>query len=121
MLTFLRCKRFQKEIKVPHERVRGEKEVNFMSVETLNKADFVAKIAADNQITKKVATEALDIVTTGIKEVLAENKTLRLTGFATFETTYQEEHERKLGFTGETVTVPAGYRHKAKLAEKLKK
>ncbi|MYV10548.1 HU family DNA-binding protein [Ligilactobacillus salivarius] len=92
-----------------------------MAVETLNKADFVAKIAADNQITKKVAAEALEIVISGVKDVLAENKTLRLTGFATFETVYQEEHDRKLGFTGETVTVPAGYRHKVKLAEKLKK
>ena len=81
-----------------------------MAVRTLNKADFVSKIAADNQITKKVAAEALEIVISGVKDVLAENKTL-----------HQEEHERKLGFTGETVTVPAGYRHKVKLAEKLKK
>lgn len=92
-----------------------------MNIESINKADFVAKLAEDNQITKKVAAEALDIVISGVKDVLAENKTLRLTGFATFETVYQEEHDRKLGFTGEVVTVPAGYRHKVKLAEKLKK
>lgn len=89
--------------------------------EVLGKKELVDLMAEKNGITKKTATEAIDYVVDGIKSVLAENKSVRLYGFATFISEYKEAHKRTLGFSGEEIEVPAGFRHKAKLSSKLVK
>lgn len=106
-------------VKIHTKRERERKSMT--EVKVLGKKDLVNMIAEDNAVTKKLAAESVDYVVEGIKKVLADNNTLRLAGFATFSSEYKEAHTRTLGFSGEEITVPAGFRHKAKLSATLVK
>lgn len=52
---------------------------------------------------------------------MKDNQSVNLVGFGKFESVYKEERTQVLGFSGETVTVPAHYAHKAKLSTNIAK
>ena len=85
----------------------------------INKQEFVARLADKGEITKKDAKAALELVIDGIKDVYAENSTLQLTGFGKFESVLVPEKTRVLGFSGEKVTTPEHYAHKAKISKSI--
>jgi len=85
----------------------------------INKQEFVARLADKGEITKKDAKAALELVIDGIKDVYAENSTLQLTGFGKFESVLVPEKTRVLGFSGETVTTPEHFAHKAKISKSI--
>ena len=51
----------------------------------MNKVELIAKIAETNEITKKKATESVDMVLSAIKDVMAEGENVKLSGFGSFE------------------------------------
>lgn len=87
--------------------------------EVLGKKELVAVIAEESNVTKKAAAEAVDMVTGGIRSVLATNRSVRLAGFGSFTAEFKEAHTRKNNLTGEMVDVPARYRYKAKLSKTI--
>ena len=87
----------------------------------LNKKDLINIIADQQGVTKKEAGHIIDAFTSGVKKVMKDNQSVNLVGFGKFESVYKEERTQVLGFSGETVTVPAHYAHKAKLSTNIVK
>lgn len=86
----------------------------------LNKKELVQKIAADNEITKVAAAEAVEMVTSAIAKTLAAGGSVKLAGFGQFTSKFVEAHERKNNLkAGEMVQVPAGYKFKAKISKTI--
>ena len=87
----------------------------------LNKKDLINIIADQQGVTKKEAGHIIDAFTSGVKKVMKDNQSVNLVGFGKFESVYKEERTQVLGFSGETVIVPAHYAHKAKLSTNIAK
>lgn len=85
----------------------------------LNKKDLINIIANQQESSKKEAAHIIDAFTKGIKAVMKENKSVSLVGFGKFTSEFKETKQRVLGFSGETIEVPAHYAHKAKLSHKI--
>lgn len=85
----------------------------------LNKQDFVAIIVEQQDTTKKEAAHIVDAFTKAVKTVMKDNKSVSLVGFGKFVSEYKEARTRVLGFSGETIEVPAHYAHKVKLSAKI--
>lgn len=85
----------------------------------LNKKNLVDIIAKQEGTSKKEAAHIIDAFTRGIKAVMKDNKSISLVGFGKFTSEFKEAKQRVLGFSGETVEVPAHYAHKAKLSKKI--
>ena len=73
----------------------------------MTKIELVDAIAKNGNMTKKAATEALDVVVNTIMTELGNKETIRLVGFGTFSTVEKEAHEARNPKTGEVVKVPA--------------
>ena len=85
----------------------------------MNKQDLIDIIAKQQDTTKKEAAHIIEAFQDGVKSIMKENKSLTLVGFAKFTSELKPEHTRVLGFSGETVTIPEHYVHKAKLSPKV--
>lgn len=94
---------------------RERKRENFM----LNKQDLVTIIAEQQETTKKDAASIVDAFIKGVKTVMKNNESVSLVGFGKFVSEYKEARKRVLGFSGETIEVPAHYAHKVKLSAKI--
>lgn len=85
----------------------------------LKKQDLVNVIADQQGITKKEAASVIGAFVSGVKKIMKDNESINLVGFGKFESVYKEERTQVLSFSGETVTIPAHYIHKAKLSKTI--
>ena len=73
----------------------------------MTKADLVAAVAADVQLTKKDADKAVNAVLENITKALAEGEKVALVGFGTFETKTRAARTGRNPRTKETIEIPA--------------
>ncbi len=73
----------------------------------MNKAELVAAIAANAELSKKDADKALAVAINTITDVLADGGKVQLVGFGTFETRQRAARKGKNPQTGAEVMIPA--------------
>jgi len=73
----------------------------------MNKADLVAKIAADNEISKAVAEGALNSMMDGVRNALKNEESVTLVGFGTFSVGKRAARTGRNPQTGKEIQIPA--------------
>jgi len=73
----------------------------------MNKGDLINKIAADANVTKAQATDALHAVIDGITATLKAGDKVTLVGFGTFSISKREARSGRNPQTGKTITIAA--------------
>ncbi len=73
----------------------------------MNKAELIAAIAANAEISKKDADKALAAAINTITDILADGGKVQLVGFGTFETRQRAARKGKNPQTGAEVMIPA--------------
>lgn len=73
----------------------------------MKKNELVAAIAAKENVSKKEADRALNIVLDAISDALVAGEKVSITGFGTFEVRERPERQGKNPATGEVMTIPA--------------
>jgi len=74
----------------------------------MTKAELVAKIAQQTNLTKSDSEKALNGCLDAIQESLTTDGKLTLTGFGTFSVAQRKERKGRNPQTGEEMTIPAG-------------
>ncbi len=87
---------------------------------TTTKADLVASIANAAGIKKTEAEKALEAVTSGIKDALANGSKVTLVGFGTFSVTQRAARTGRNPRTKEPINIPASNSVKFKPGTALK-
>ncbi len=86
----------------------------------LTKAELVAGVASDADISKSVAEKALDSVVTNITAGLKKGKSITLVGFGSFTSKKRSAREGRNPKTGEKIKIAAAVVPKFKASSKLK-
>ena len=86
----------------------------------MNKAEFVAAIAARTELSKKDAEKAVKAFADVVAEELAKGEKVQLVGFGTFEVSERAAREGRNPRSGETITIPASKTPKFKAGKALK-
>lgn len=73
----------------------------------MNKADLIAKIAEDAEITKAQANAAIDSFVTAVTKTLKSGNKLTLVGFGTFSVTKRAARNGRNPQTGATIKIKA--------------
>jgi len=73
----------------------------------MNKADLIAKLAKDADITKEKANIAIDSLVEGVTKGLKKGQRVTLVGFGTFYTTKRKARTGRNPQTGETIQIKA--------------
>ena len=73
----------------------------------MTKQDLVAKMAADANISKKAAEDALSAFLNGIKESLGKGESVSLIGFGTFNVSQRSARKGRNPQTGAEIDIPA--------------
>jgi DNA-binding protein HU-beta len=73
----------------------------------MNKADLIAKIAEDADITKVAAEKALNSFIVTVKESIRKSETVRLAGFGTYSIGQRAARNGRNPKTGEKISIPA--------------
>lgn len=73
----------------------------------MNKAQLIAKIAAESDITKAAAGRVLDALLCAIEETLISGESMSLKGFGTFLVRDREARQGRNPKTGEPMVVEA--------------
>lgn len=73
----------------------------------MNKSDLIDQMAADADITKTAAGEALDSLLDGVTRALKEGDKVTLVGFGTFSVSKRKARTGRNPQTGETIQIPA--------------
>ena len=71
----------------------------------MNKTELVKKVAAENELTQKVATAVVDSVLNTIMDSLAAREPVSLFGFGTFTCKHRDERTGRNPATGEAITI----------------
>ena len=87
---------------------------------TTTKADLVASIANAAGIKKTEAEKALEAVTAGIKDALADGSKVTLVGFGTFSVTQRAARTGRNPATGATIEIAASKKVAFTPAKQLK-
>jgi DNA-binding protein HU-beta len=95
----------------------------------MNKGDLIAQVSADADLSKRVATEAVDAVIDAIKRSVAKGEKVSLPGFGSFEKRQRAPRTARNPQTGAKIKIPAtsvpafkaGSEFKAAVAGKRKK
>lgn len=87
---------------------------------TTTKADLVASIASAAGIKKTEAEKALEAVTAGIKDALADGSKVTLVGFGTFSVTQRAARTGRNPRTKAPINIPASNSVKFKPGTALK-
>ena len=74
----------------------------------MTKADLIAKIAQQANLSKTASEKALNGCLDAIQESLTTDGKLTLTGFGTFSIAQRKERKGRNPQTGEEMTIPAG-------------
>ena len=86
----------------------------------MNKAELVAAIAEQTELSKKDAEKALKAFTDVVAEELAKGEKIQLVGFGTFEVADRPAREGRNPKTGETMKIAASKAPKFKAGKALK-
>ena len=73
----------------------------------MTKQDLVAKMAADANVSKKAAEDALNSFVAGVKESLAKGESVSLIGFGTFGVSERAARKGRNPQTGAEIDIPA--------------
>lgn len=73
----------------------------------MTKAELVAKVAKDLEITKKKANAALDLTLASIKEAVCGGKAVTFIGFGSFKMVERTAREGRDPRTGKKLKIPA--------------
>lgn len=73
----------------------------------MTKQDLVAKMAADANISKKAAEDALGAFIDGVKESLGKGESVSLIGFGTFNVSARAARKGRNPQTGAEIDIPA--------------
>lgn len=73
----------------------------------MNKADLIDRMAADADITKTAAGDALDAMLDGVTEALKQGDKVTLVGFGTFSVSMRKARTGRNPQTGQTIHIPA--------------
>ena len=73
----------------------------------MTKQDLVAKMAADANISKKAAEDALNALLNGIKGSLGKGESVSLIGFGTFNFSQRSARKGRNPQTGAEIDIPA--------------
>ncbi|MCG9727867.1 HU family DNA-binding protein [Vibrio brasiliensis] len=86
----------------------------------MNKTQLTEVISEKADITKKQANEALDAITKGISQSLAQGEEVALIGFGTFKITERAARTGRNPSTGETIQIAASKSPSFKAGKALK-
>ncbi len=73
----------------------------------MNKSELIAKIAAEQGLTKKDATKAVDGLVATIQEVLMDGENVTIPGFGTFKVSDHKAKEGRNPQTGKPIKIAA--------------
>lgn len=73
----------------------------------MNKADLIAAVAANAELSKKDAAKAVDAVIGAIEETLKQGDKVQLVGFGTFEVRERAARTGRNPKTGEAIEIEA--------------
>jgi len=85
----------------------------------MNKAELISKIAADVDLSKTQATDALESVINSITQTLKKGEKLTLVGFGTFSVTKRAARTGRNPQTGEAIKIKAKTVAKFKAGKEL--
>ena len=86
----------------------------------MNKAELIAAVAENAELTKKDAEKALKAFVDVVTEQLKEGEKVQLVGFGTFEVSERAAREGRNPQTGETMKIAASKAPKFKAGKALK-
>jgi len=86
----------------------------------MNKSQLIDVISTQADITKKQANEALEAITQGITQSLAQGEDVILIGFGTFKITERAARTGRNPSTGETIHIAASKSPSFKAGKTLK-
>jgi len=73
----------------------------------MTKQELVAKMAADANISKKAAEDALNSFVSAVKESLGKGESVSLVGFGTFGVSHRSARKGRNPQTGAVIDIPA--------------
>lgn len=86
----------------------------------MTKAELIANIAEDVELSKADAERALNSVIDNIKKTLKSGDSITISGFGTFSVTDRKAREGRNPATGETIQIKASKAAKFKVGKGLK-
>jgi DNA-binding protein HU-beta len=86
----------------------------------VNKADLIAQVAKDSEISKDAAEKAVDATFSNIEKALRSGDTVRIVGFGNFQVSDRKASTGRNPRTGETVDIPASRVPKFRAGKALK-
>ncbi|QPC44797.1 HU family DNA-binding protein [Kaustia mangrovi] len=86
----------------------------------MNKNELIASVAADANMTKADAAEAVEATLDTIIDALKKGDEVRLVGFGTFSVSQRAASEGRNPRTGETIKIPASKAPKFKAGKAFK-
>ena len=73
----------------------------------MTKANLVAKVAADNELTKKQAAAVVESILNGVVDAVAAGDAVSLFGFGTFSVKHRDARQGRNPATGEAMEFAA--------------
>jgi nucleoid DNA-binding protein len=86
----------------------------------VNKAELVAHVAKDSDLSKDAAEKAVDATFNNIEKALRGGDTVRIVGFGNFQVSDRKASTGRNPRTGETVDIPASRVPKFRAGKALK-
>jgi DNA-binding protein HU-beta len=89
-------------------------------MDTVNKAELVANVARDSELSKDAAVKAVDALFSNIEKALRNGDTVRVVGFGNFQVADRKASIGRNPRTGEAVQIPASRVPKFRAGKALK-
>lgn len=86
----------------------------------MNKSQLIELIASKANLSKKSATQAMDILVDTVKKNLSDNKKVTITGFGTFSVSSRAARNGVNPQTGKPITIPASKVPRFKAGKELR-
>ena len=86
----------------------------------MNKAELVAQVAKESELSKDAAEKAVDALVKNIERALSEQDTVRIVGFGNFQVAQRKASVGRNPRTGEAVQIPASKVPKFRAGKALK-
>lgn len=86
----------------------------------MNKAELVAQVAKESDLSKDAAEKAVDATFNNIEKALKDGDTVRIVGFGNFQVAQRKASTGRNPRTGETVNIPASRVPKFRAGKALK-
>jgi len=86
----------------------------------VNKAELVAQVAKESELSKDAAEKAVDALFKNIERALSEEDTVRIVGFGNFQVAQRKASVGRNPRTGEAVQIPASKVPKFRAGKALK-